>query len=183
MDAHDVQALPAKIGSLLDDLSAISSDAAAGAEELVASVVTLYGAGLERIVDLLAERPDGPELVRLLAGDSLVENLLMLHDLHPDDVATRVQQALDKVRPYLGSHAGGITFTGVDADGVARLQLIGSCDGCAGSAATVHNAVERAVLEAAPELTGVEVEGVVEPKPLLQISLRCPDGLVEAATA
>ncbi len=182
MDGTGVRELPARIEALLDELSSIGEDVAVGAEQLVASVVTLYGAGLERIVQLLAQRSDGGELMRVLAGDSLVANLMMLHDLHPDDVETRVQQALDKVRPYLGSHSGGVSFVGVDDAGVAQLQLIGSCDGCAGSAATVHYAVERAVLEAAPELTGVEVEGVVAPKPLLQISMRCPDGLVEAAS-
>jgi Fe-S cluster biogenesis protein NfuA len=182
MDGTDVGELPARIESLLDDLTSVSDDVAAGAEQLVACVVTLYGSGLERVVELLGERPDGPELLRLLAGDSLVASLMMLHGLHPDDVGTRIQRALDRVRPYLGSHSGGITFVGVDEAGVARLQLIGSCDGCAGSAATVHNAVERAVLEAAPELTGVEVEGVVAPKPLLQIQLSCPPGLVEAVS-
>jgi Fe-S cluster biogenesis protein NfuA len=116
-----------------------------------------------------------------------VANLLMLHGLHPDDVHTRVQAALDRVRPYLGSHAGGVEFLGVDDQGVAQLQLKGSCDGCAGSAATVHNAVERAVLDAAPEVVSVHVEGVVEPKPaspgLLQIGMHCPDGLAEAVGA
>jgi Fe-S cluster biogenesis protein NfuA len=107
---------------------------------------------------------------------------LLLHGLHPDSVDARVQGALDRVRPYLGSHAGGIDYLGVDDAGVAHLRLQGSCDGCAGSAATVHSAVERAVLEAAPEVARVEVEGMVEPGAgqLLQIGIRCPDGLIEA---
>ena len=41
----------------------------------------------------------------------------MLHDLHPLDVDTRIQRALDKVRPYLGSHAGGVTYLGVTGEG------------------------------------------------------------------
>ena len=52
--------------------------------------------------------------MRRLADDELVGSLLVLHDLHPDDVTVRVQAALDRVRPYLGSHAGGVTLTGVD---------------------------------------------------------------------
>ncbi len=86
------------------------------------------------------------------------------------------------MRPYLGSHAGGIDYLGVD-DGVAHLRLQGSCDGCAGSAATVHAAVEQAVLDAAPEVRSVDVEGMVDQtktQALLQISMRCPDGLAEA---
>ena len=56
-----------------------------------------------------------------LADDPLVESLLLLHGLHPLDVDARIQRALDRVRPYLGSHAGGVEYLGV-ADGVARLQ-------------------------------------------------------------
>ncbi len=100
----------------------------------------------------------------------MVGNLLVLHDLHPDDVLTRVQAALDRVRPYLGSHAGGVSLLGVDADGVAHLRLEGSCDGCASSALTVKSAIEDAILVAAPDVVAVEAEGMVEPGPaLLQI--------------
>ncbi|MDP9094645.1 MAG: NifU family protein [Actinomycetota bacterium] len=184
----DVRALPARIETLLDELGAYDDVAVTGrVEELLASVVGLYGAGLEHIVALLAERSDGEGIIRQLAGDDLVANLMILHDVHPDDVGTRIQAALDRVRPYLGSHAGGIEFLGVDERGAAQLRLQGSCDGCAGSAATVHTAVERAVLEAAPEVSSVEVEGMVEEKPatsgLLQIGMRCPDGLAEAVGA
>ena len=187
-EALDVAALPERIEGLLDELSSLGNPVVtAHAEELVAAVVSLYGAALERIVGRLRDEPGGADVVRRLAQDELVANLLMLHALHPDDVATRVQAALDRVRPYLGAHAGGIEFLGVDEDGVAQLRLQGSCDGCAGSTATVQNAVERAVLEAAPDVVAIHVEGMVEPKPatpgLLQIGMRCPDGLVEAVGA
>jgi Fe-S cluster biogenesis protein NfuA len=96
-----------------------------------------------------------------LAADDLVSALLALHGLHPRSVEERVNRALDEVRPYLGSHAGGVTLVGVDGDGVVRLRLEGSCDGCPSSLQTVRTAVEGAVADAAPEVTGVEVEGVV----------------------
>jgi len=184
----DVGALPQRIEGLLDELASRGDRAVTErAEELVAAVVALYGAALERIVNRLAEEPHGDELLRSLAADELVSNLLMLHELHPDDVTARVQGALDRVRPYLGAHAGGIEFLGVDESGIAHLRLQGSCDGCAGSTATVQNAVERAVLVAAPDVVGVHVEGMVAPKPatpgLLQIGMRCPDGLAEAVGA
>jgi len=184
----DVAALPERIEGLLDELASLGNHTVTErAEELVAAVVSLYGAALERIVGRLADEPDGNELLRRLAEDELVANLLMLHELHPDDVTARVQAALDRVRPYLGAHAGGIEFLGVDENGVAQLRLQGSCDGCAGSTATVQNAVERAVLDAAPDVVGIHVEGMVAPKPatpgLLQIGMRCPDGLAEAVGA
>jgi Fe-S cluster biogenesis protein NfuA len=188
MEGTDVRELPVRIEGLLDQLASTGDQVVSDcAEELVAAVVALYGEGLERVVMSLRGTPDGELAIRRLAEDELIGNLLLLHGLHPDDVDTRIQLALDRVRPYLGSHSGGIEYVGVDEDGVAHLRLEGSCDGCAGSAATVHLAVERAVLEAAPEVGSVEVEGVVEPTArtsgLLQIGMRCPDGLAEAVGA
>jgi Fe-S cluster biogenesis protein NfuA/nitrite reductase/ring-hydroxylating ferredoxin subunit len=170
-----VRELPGRIEALLDDLHQ-SADPGIGerAEELVRAVVGLYGAGLERIIEHLEGHPDGQQLIRALADDDVVGNLLLLHDLHPDTVDSRILAALDQVRPYLGSHAGGIDYLGVDDDGVAQLQFSGSCDGCPSSSVTVQLTIERAVLEAAPEVTAVHVEGMVEtkPPPLLQIGRR-----------
>lgn len=127
-------------------------------EELVRLLMEFYGAGLARVVELA-----GPDVVEKLATDDLVGSLLILHDLHPLDTATRVQRALDKVRPYLGSHAGGVTLLGVDDDMVLHLRLEGTCDGCPASMVTVKSAIEGAVTEAAPEIVKVDVEGVAEP--------------------
>jgi Fe-S cluster biogenesis protein NfuA/nitrite reductase/ring-hydroxylating ferredoxin subunit len=148
-----------QIGTLLDDLSQSAMPTVTQrVEELLSCVLALYGAGLERIGDHL-----DPDTRRELADDELVGPLLVLHDLHPDDVDTRVQRALDQVRPYLGSHAGGVALSGVDENGIVHLQLEGSCDGCPSSALTVKNAIEDAVLMAAPDVVAVEAEGMVDP--------------------
>jgi Fe-S cluster biogenesis protein NfuA len=144
------------------------------AEELVRLLVELYGEGLTKVVALL--RQHDPSLLTKLTEDELVESLLLLHDLHPDDVDTRIQLALDRVRPYLGSHAGGVRYLGVDEHGVAQLRLEGNCNGCPSSTVTVQTAIEGAVLDAAPELTGVEVAGMTEPVRLLQIGMGPPPG-------
>jgi Fe-S cluster biogenesis protein NfuA len=150
----------ARIERLLDELrSAASPRVADTAEELVALLVQLYGEGLQRIAAVLAGRPGGEALLRELAADDLVASLLVLHDVHPDDTETRVRAALDQVRPYLGSHAGGVEYLGLSG-GVVRLRLRGSCDGCPSSLVTVRTAIETAIAEAAPEVEEVEVEGV-----------------------
>ena len=79
----------------------------------------------------------GPEALERLVEDELVASLLVLHGLHPKDTETRVVEALDEVRPYLGSHAGGVELLGVDPEGVVHLRLEGSCDGCPSSTMTV----------------------------------------------
>ena len=148
-----------RIETLLEASSAGGTAARARAEELVASVSGLYGAGLARVLEILHEtgRLDD-DVLAAFAGDDLVASLLLVHDLHPYDVETRVRQALDTVRPYLGSHGGDVELLGVDDEGVVRLRLLGSCDGCPSSSVTLQLAVEGAVEAAAPEMSRIEVE-------------------------
>jgi Fe-S cluster biogenesis protein NfuA len=181
-----VQKVSARVEELLDALNSGGfGGAAAAAEELVGLLVGLYGDGLAQIVAVLtSEGQPGREMVLRLAEDPLVESLLLVHDLHPLDVDTRIQRALDRVRPYLGSHAGGVQYLGV-TEGVARLRLEGSCHGCPSSTATVELAISSAVKDAAPEVTDVLVDGMTAvPEPaLLQIGKRPPDETLPAGNA
>lgn len=155
--ALQVDEVGARVERLLDDLAAADPKVAEIGERLVRELLALYGAGLGRILDHIAAA--APGALGALAEDPLVAGLLALHDLHPVDLDTRVEQALDGVRPYLGSHGGDVTVLGVDGD-VVRLRLEGSCDGCGSSEATLRYAVEGAIREAAPEIDRIEVEGI-----------------------
>lgn len=184
--ALDAREVGARLDRVLGELAELAEDPVRElAEEAVRLAVELYGEALARVVRIAGgEDGAGPVLERLTA-DELIANLLILHDLHPQDLATRVERALEEVRPYLGSHAGGVEVVGLAEDGVLRLRLQGSCRGCPSSTATVRLTVEAAVMRAAPELSGVEVEGMEpEPAPLLQVSRRpgSPDWMhLEAA--
>jgi Fe-S cluster biogenesis protein NfuA len=170
------------VGARVEELLAVLRSGAAQepapvAEELVRLLVGFYGDGLGRIMAVLrGEGARGAAMMDRLTDDPLVESLLLLHDLHPLDVGARVQRALDRVRPYLGSHAGGVQYLGVH-DGVARLRLEGSCHGCPSSTVTVQLAIQGAVRDAAPEVSDVVVEGMTAaPAPqLLQIGPRPGD--------
>ncbi|HEY1620089.1 MAG TPA: NifU family protein [Streptosporangiaceae bacterium] len=174
-----VRSTGARVEELLDSLrSGGFGGAAAAAEELVGLLVELYGDGLAAIVAVLGDEGEpGAAMLAKLADDPRVEGLLLLHGLHPLDVDTRIQQALDQVRPYLGSHAGGVQYLGV-FDGVAKLRLEGSCHGCPSSTVTVELAISGAIEDAAPEVSRVEVEGMTAPPEpgLLQIGARPPVG-------
>jgi Fe-S cluster biogenesis protein NfuA/nitrite reductase/ring-hydroxylating ferredoxin subunit len=141
---------------MLAEFASTSDPTIAGrAEELVSLLVEFYGAGLARIMELLDEQALAP-----LLADKAVAGLLVLHDLHPQSTEERVLAALDRVRPYLGSHAGDVDYLGLEPDGTVRLRLVGSCDGCPSSALTVKMAIEKGIEDVAPEVTKVQVEGV-----------------------
>jgi Fe-S cluster biogenesis protein NfuA len=133
-------------------------EARARTQEILRAVIELHGAGLERILDKLADAGDaGLRVIDSLAGDDLVGSILLLHGLHPLDLETRVRQALEKVRPLLRSHGGNVELLDL-AGGVARLRMLGSCDGCPSSALTLKTAIEEAIYEKAPDVTAIEVD-------------------------
>jgi Fe-S cluster biogenesis protein NfuA len=171
-EAHDVRAAGDRVDALLTDLGCRGdATVVAMAEDLVRTLVGLYGAGLDRVMDIVTET-EAAETLHRLTADDLVSALLIVHDLHPLTTVDRVRTALEGVRPYLGLHDGGVELLGITDDGVVRLRLTGTCHGCPSSQATTTDAIERAIGDAAPEVTGVEVEQ--DTGPLLQIGPRPP---------
>ncbi|MBS1795556.1 MAG: NifU family protein [Acidobacteria bacterium] len=130
----------------------------AQALELVQTLMEFHGAALERMMDITAETgAAGQTIFDDFAADELVGSLLLLYGLHPLPVETRVRQALERVRPALNLHEGGVELVAVDG-GIVRLRLQGNCDGCPSSALTLKTTIEEAVYAAAPEIGAVEVE-------------------------
>jgi Fe-S cluster biogenesis protein NfuA/nitrite reductase/ring-hydroxylating ferredoxin subunit len=143
-----------RIQTLLDASSSGGAVARERAEQLVREVTDLYGAALIRMMEMALAAE--PRLADRFAADDLVASLLLVHGMHPHNVERRVSDALDRVRPYLGSHGGDVALLGVDG-GVVRLQFQGSCKSCPSSSVTLELAVEDAVRAAAPEIDSIEV--------------------------
>jgi len=170
-DDQDLRTAGDRIETLLAELAGEGRWVGARAEELVQLLLRLYGAGLDRILSAIdseaagngAEDSAADRIFARLVEDDLVASLLVLHGLHPLDLDRRIARALDRVRPYLGSHGGDVELLGVEGgkEGVVRLRLLGSCKSCPSSSVTMRLAVERAIAEAAPEIVRIEVEGVV----------------------
>jgi Fe-S cluster biogenesis protein NfuA/nitrite reductase/ring-hydroxylating ferredoxin subunit len=162
--APEPDALVARVEELTAQLEAIGDPFARScAEELAGALMGLYGEGLERIFETLeAEGPALADVRERLAEDGVVASLMLIHGLYPVDLETRVREALDSVRPYMESHGGNVELLGIEG-GVARLRLEGSCNGCPASASTMELAIEQALQDAAPDLEGIDVEGVTAP--------------------
>lgn len=170
----DLQEVGDRIEQLLGELSGDDRRMRDRAEQLVRLVVDLYGAGLERVLEIVWDTgPDGERALERLAEDELVASLLLVHGLHPVPLDVRLERAIEGVRPYLASHGGGVELLGVTDAGAVRLRMLGSCEGCPSSSLTLQLAVEGAISKAAPELAGIEVEGA---------STAPPQSLIPAAS-
>jgi len=106
--ARDLRTVGTRIEELLGRLrDRADPTTVESAEEVVRLVVELYGAGLERVVEMAGE-----DVLERLVKDELVASLLVLHDLHPKNTETRVLEALDQVRPYLAPTPAGSSCSG-----------------------------------------------------------------------
>ncbi len=137
--------------------SARDPEVRATALDLVQSVIELHGAALQRLVDSLMQTPTGEQALNEALHNDLVSSMLLLHNLHPDGIETRVLRGLEKARPYLKSHGGDVELTAV-RDGIVHLRLHGTCGSCPSSSITLKNAVEDALFEVAPDIVEIVSE-------------------------
>lgn len=135
----------------------------ANAKDLVQALMTLHGACLERMLEVVGQSGEsGKSIIDSFARDGVVKSVLLLYGLHPVDVKTRVVEALEKVRPALRSQAGTVSFVGIDETGMVTLRMEGKSEGCGSTASALKQAVEQAIYEAAPDISGIAIEGYVE---------------------
>jgi Fe-S cluster biogenesis protein NfuA len=140
--------------------------------DAIQALLQLHSDGLERMLLSIAKAgPIGEALIADMAGDEIVGGLLLLHDLHPIGLEARIRQALDNLRPYLASHGADVDLTSINEDGEVALRLHGGRQGVGSSAVMLRYAIEQALLEAAPDITSIHVEGVTQPAPVASVPL------------
>jgi len=73
-----------------------------------------------------------------------------------EDIKTRIEAALDNIRPYLEADGGNVKLIEVTPDMIVRLELEGACASCNMSAMTMKAGVQDAIMRAIPEVKSVE---------------------------
>lgn len=73
-----------------------------------------------------------------------------------DDIQTRVQNALQTIRPYLQADGGDVELVQVTKDGIVEVRLTGACGNCPMSQMTLRAGIERALMRNIPEIRRVE---------------------------
>lgn len=127
--------------------------------DLTQAVLDFHAAGLDRMLEITAS--ENEELIGRFAGDDLIASLLLLHDLHPDDLETRILHAVDKLAEMFRSLGAKVTLLSI-AEGIVRLNFDSPRPW---TGAPVRTSIENAIVQAAPEITSVVIEGLKEPLP------------------
>ena len=128
--------------------------------DLVQIIVQLYGEALRRIIETVNALPRKEEILSPLLTDEVVRAMLTIHGLLPVELRERVAAVLKQLRTQLLSQGADVELIDVE-DGVARLRLMRSGKG-APPVATLKSELEKHLMEAAPDLVGVEIDGLAE---------------------
>ena len=111
---RNLRAVSDRIEALTEEVQAIGDPRAREtAEELVRLLVEFYGAGLERILEIVRRSPDAKPLLGKLERDELTASLFAVHDLEPviqekgplvQIGSGRKKDAVWKEREHVGEH-------------------------------------------------------------------------------
>jgi Fe-S cluster biogenesis protein NfuA len=72
------------------------------------------------------------------------------------ELHSRIEEALNQLRPYLQADNGNVSLIDVTEGMVARLKFHGACRNCSMSAMTLRAGIEQAILRMVPEIKSVE---------------------------
>lgn len=72
------------------------------------------------------------------------------------DLTTRVETALEQIRPYLQADGGNVSLVEITDDKIVILELQGACKSCSMSMMTLKAGIEESIKRMAPEITAVQ---------------------------
>ena len=72
-----------------------------------------------------------------------------------EDLKSKIEAALNKVRPGLQADGGDVEFVGVDDNGIVQVKLTGACGGCPMSQMTLKMGIERVLKQEVSEVKEV----------------------------
>lgn len=69
---------------------------------------------------------------------------------------SKINKALDEIRPFLKSDGGDISFVELTDENVVRVRFLGACTGCSVNQMTLKSGVETTIQKYLPNIVKVE---------------------------
>jgi nitrite reductase/ring-hydroxylating ferredoxin subunit/Fe-S cluster biogenesis protein NfuA len=124
------------------------------------TVEAIQVGAFRRLIRSIRDEPGGLDALARAVEDPWVQGVLQFNGLlraPQPSRESRVEAALESVRPMLATHGGNVELVEVVSDQEVHIKLEGSCDGCAHSDITVRQGIETAIKEAVPSVERVKV--------------------------
>ena len=77
----------------------------------------------------------------MLVGDKMKEK----------DIEKRINEVLDRLKPYLENDGGSVKFNRYE-NGVVYVTLVGACSNCPLASSTLEDGIETALISEIPEI-------------------------------
>lgn len=166
-----------QLGKLVTQFEQLpESTAKTAGKEIIQLLMDVHGAGLERMMEIVFDSgAASPDTIQKLGQDTTTGILLLLYSLHPEDLRTRVEKAIDRMRPRLRKLSCAVELVSVHETEV-KLRLAVAGHACGSSSEDMHAIVEDAVYEFAPEVTLLSILGLEEQAPGGFVSLESLTG-------
>ncbi|MFW0754097.1 hypothetical protein ACN1C3_05005 [Pseudomonas sp. H11T01] len=152
-----------RLQELLDTLDGLADPTArSAAQELLRVVIRLHSLGLADLLEIVQEAGTQPAdtLLPRFTANPRVRGLLLLHDLHPEDLPTRARKAVERLRPHLGVKNVCADLAGVDGK-VVRINVNASDpNGVLPSAALLRQEIEEVLGEMVPDAEELVIDGL-----------------------
>ncbi|WP_347906081.1 hypothetical protein [Pseudomonas purpurea] len=153
----------ARLQELLGTLDELADDTAkSAAQELLRVVIRLHSLGLTDLLEIIKDTGSQPAdtlLPRFIANPR-VRGLLLLHDLHPEDLATRARKAVERLRPHLGVKNVRADFVAVEST-VVRIRVSASDpNGVLPPPEVLRREIEDVMQEMVPDADELLIDGL-----------------------
>jgi nitrite reductase/ring-hydroxylating ferredoxin subunit/Fe-S cluster biogenesis protein NfuA len=125
---------------------------AATVQALKSAIEALHKEALRRLIRTLKDDPAALPRLREAVADPIVHGVLQFHGLLREPLQTRLERALDDVRPSMRLHGGDVELVRVVPPDAVEIRLTGACHGCPASSETLREGVERAIRTHCPEI-------------------------------
>ncbi len=76
--------------------------------------------------------------------------------IEKEQLMTRIDKALNEVRPHLAVDGGNVEVVDITDDHIVKIKWLGTCEGCSMSAMTMRAGIEQAIRGQLPQILGVE---------------------------
>jgi len=73
----------------------------------------------------------------------------------PEELTSRVEEALQEIRPFLQNDGGDIALVSIDDGRIVNVRLMGACVGCSINQMTLKMGVEMTIKKHVPQIESV----------------------------
>lgn len=129
---------------------------------LVFSLLDLHHTAISRMLKVISEHDTKEEILKDFSNDDVIKAILIVQDLMPESLETRIEKALGEARKKLSEYDADVELIKIE-ENTAYLKLFGGGASMTVSTAVLKAEIEQCLHEFTPDLFNVKYEDTIAP--------------------